>query len=534
MLLFPYMQIEEPLNRAAKENFDIPYLFPYQRLVISNILEGADYYCGETCSTAGIGGTEAAGEAFHRQIAVLPTGAGKSLCFMLPGVLLEGVTIIMFPLLSLMADQKRRLDEQKIAAEILRGGQTETERSAAWRRLESGHSRFLLSNPETLTTPAALRRLAALSITHLVIDEAHTLPMWGQEFRPALLRIPALREACRPKMTSAFTATASDTVLSQLQRILFPDETAHVIRANPDRPNISYHVLESLCKLFDLRRLLDPAYRYCLPRPAIVFCSTRIQTQRCAMYLRNAFGSRKIYFYHAGLRREEKQCVQEWFFDSTDGILCCTNAFGMGVDKKNIRTVIHYNLSRSVEAFLQESGRGGRDGQPAYSVVLYDVFDKAAAAAAATETGKSESSTPSRFARLLTAVSEPGKCVRAGLLEAMGSEAVLCSGCDVCMRSRPRYPVGGRAILNFFRVYPGRHTGSEAAAILSGRRSRVEMEQGYRRMFGFGSLHDWQLTEIETAIDCLIRSGDLKKPRWKLRRGCIRPGKSNIRIRRLW
>ncbi len=525
MVLFIYMKVslshqnkpenqardEDPLALAAREQFGIKYLFPYQRLVISNILEGAGYFepgiqndSGETV------------DAFHRQIAILPTGAGKSLCFMLPGVLLEGITIILFPLLSLMSDQKRRLEEREIPAELLRGGQTAAQRKSAWQRLESGTSRFLLSNPETLTGTDAIRRLSQLRIDHVVIDEAHTLPMWGKEFRPALLRIPELIEACKPKMSSAFTATASDTVLANIQKILFPDEAAHVIRANPDRPNISYHVIKSLCKLYDLRRLLDPDYRYCLPRPALVFCSTRIQSQRCAMYLRNYLCSGDIFFYHAGLEREEKQRVQDWFLSSKAGILCATNAFGMGVDKKDIRSVIHFNLSRSIEAFLQESGRGGRDTAPAYSVVLYDARDRTVAGE-----------------RLLTALTKTEKCVRNGLMEAMGMQAVFCNGCDVCNRSRPPQPAGSMAIINFFSVYPGRYSAADAADILSGRRCRSEAEQGYRHMFGFASMQSWRRAEIVSAIECLLEAGLLKQPRGFRRRGCIRPGKKASMIRHL-
>ncbi len=513
---------EDPIALAAREHFGIHYLFPYQRLVISNILEGAGYFDPGTQDDP-----DGPVDAYHRQIAILPTGAGKSLCFMLPGVLLDGITIILFPLLSLMSDQKRRLEEQEISAELLRGGQTAARRKAAWQQLESGESRFLLSNPETLTSPQALRRLSKLRINHVVIDEAHTLPMWGKEFRPALLRIPELIEACKPKMISAFTATASDTVLADIQKILFPDEAAHVIRANPDRPNISYHVIESLCKLFDLRRLLDPEYRYCLPRPALVFCSTRIQSQRCAMYLRNHLRSRDIYFYHAGLEREEKQRVQEWFLSSKAGILCATNAFGMGVDKKDVRSVIHFNISRSIEAFLQESGRGGRDTAPAYSVVLYDARDRTAAG------GDSKNTGTSRCGRLLAALSRREKCVRNGLMEAMGMQAVFCNGCDVCNQSRPQQPAGSRAIIDFFSVYPGRYSCKAAADILSGRYCRSEVEQGHRHVFGFASMQNWRKSEIRAAIECLLESGLLKQPRGFRRRGCIRPCKEASRIQRL-
>ncbi|HDQ15059.1 MAG TPA: DEAD/DEAH box helicase, partial [Sediminispirochaeta sp.] len=242
---------EDFLNRTAAERFGIDYLFPYQRLVISNILEGAGFFSPESGSSETFD-PEDPPDTVQRQIAILPTGAGKSLCFMLPGVLLPGVTLILFPLLSLLSDQKRRLDEQGIPAELLAGGQSSAEREAAWGRLELGKSRFLLSNPETLIQQTALRRLEKLNIDHLVIDEAHTLPMWGRQFRPALLEIPSLIAAGRPRMTSAFTATASDVVLDQIQEILFSDQAAHVIRAMPDRPNISYHVIPCLSKSREL------------------------------------------------------------------------------------------------------------------------------------------------------------------------------------------------------------------------------------------------------------------------------------------
>lgn len=313
---------EDPVAFAAQKRFGIPYLFPYQRLVISNILEAGDYF-----------GEDSDAPPAHRQLVVLPTGSGKSLCFMLPGVLLPGLTLLLFPLLSLMADQLRRLQEQDIPAALLSGGQQQSEREEIWRQAETGQLKFLLSNPETLMQPRSRAHLESLDIDHVVIDEAHTIPTWGREFRPALLKVPEIIAAARPKIVSAFTATASEKIESDLQCLFGDyfnsDEPLHVIRANPDRPNISYHVIESLCKLYDLRRLLNPNYPYSVPRPALVFCATRMQTQRCAEYLRRTLGSREIYFYHAGLERAEKQRIQEWFFHSDDGILTATNAFGM-------------------------------------------------------------------------------------------------------------------------------------------------------------------------------------------------------------
>lgn len=536
------------LNSAAMNRFGISYIFPYQRLVISNVLEGAGYFGDDPGENGAAGEADSdavgsAGDIPRRQIAILPTGAGKSLCFMLPGVLLEGITVILFPLLSLMSDQKRRLDEQEIPAELLRGGQKEAERKATWQRLEAEKSagdrpKFLLSNPETLVQPAVLRRLAALPIDHLVIDEAHTVPMWGRGFRPALTRIPEIIEAARPRMTSAFTATASDDVLSGIQEILFPDEPAHVIRADPDRPNISYHVIPALSKRRELRRLLGRTRRTSgvggvngapgptpliddpcespnplrVPRPALIFCASRDGTEKLAETLRRDLAEDDIFFYHAGLERAEKKQIEGWFFGSNTGILCATTAYGMGVDKKNIRTVIHQDLSSSVEAFLQESGRGGRDGQPAYSIVLLQLDDSAA--------GTTERQDPRQQA-LARAFRDNSRCLRENLLALMGSGCEMCWGCDVCHRSRPNRPYGMPELLAFFRAHTYRYSIPQAVGLLQGAET-VRLNLIPRNYCaGYSLLKDWQIEEIEEAIATLITAGYLKKPRRGFRRGLV-------------
>ncbi len=524
---------EDPINQAAQHHFGIPYLFPYQRLVISNILEAAGFFESDL---------ENIDPLPRRQIVILPTGAGKSLCFMLPGVLLPHLTLLIFPLLSLMSDQLRRLEEQGIPAAMLSGGQSSRKRSEIWYRVQNGQVKFLLSNPETLVQQHNLERLQTLSFDHVVIDEAHTLPDWGYQFREALLRIPEIIDTCQPKMLSAFTATASDKIESQLQELFsgagrqrrepgpvdhgnpgcnlsgptvdqHTPQPMHVIRANPDRTNISYHVIESLCKFHDLRVLLDPGYRFVLPRPALVFCATRIQAQRCAFQLRRWLSGGEIYFYHAGLEREEKKQVEEWFFHSNDGILCATTAYGMGVDKKNIRSVIHFNVSRSVEAFFQESGRGGRDTQPAFSVALYDAYDTISA----------RNSQDTRYIRLLEALSQSRYCVRDSLMQVMGCKPVACSGCDICLKSRPYCPNGLPEILDFFLVYPSRFKTKSASEILSGSPTPKTLKNGYCHMYGFGNLTSWSEEEIQSAIMCAVKMGILKQPRSGPWRGCIRP-----------
>ncbi|MBT3273020.1 MAG: ATP-dependent DNA helicase RecQ, partial [Spirochaetales bacterium] len=277
------------------------YLFPYQRLVVSNILEKRD------------------------QIVILPTGAGKSLCFSLPALLLDGPTLIIFPLLALMADQARRLEETGRDVAIIRGGQKPEERDRIWNDIEAGKVTYILSNPETLIQEKTAARLKSLGISHMVIDEAHTVSEWGDSFRPSYLQLAEIRKNAEIPQVTAFTATASEYVLKRIREIVFEDSNPNLVQAVPDRPNISYSVHPALSKDYEIRAQVETA-----KRPAIIFCRSRTATELTARMLRRQLNEDDIRFYHAGLEREEKTAVEEWFFESNNGILTATCAYGIG------------------------------------------------------------------------------------------------------------------------------------------------------------------------------------------------------------
>ncbi|MDR2135647.1 MAG: DEAD/DEAH box helicase, partial [Treponema sp.] len=286
----------DPLGDKVKELFGLPYLFPYQRLVISNILEAAAP-AGDDQGSMGC------------QIVILPTGAGKSLCFQLPAMLLPGPTLVLYPILSLMADQERRLRERGFEPVLLRGGQSGEERAAIWEKIRSGKSRFIIANPEVLLTPKVMGVLGSLGIAHLVIDEAHCVSEWGESFRPSYLRIGEIIAACeagtaceagdtceagegraddaagegraaRRLLITAFTATASAPVLEKIQSYIFGGRGAHRIIGNPDRSNISYAAQGCVLRNLAVRDLISRN-----DLPAIVFCSSRGGTEKLARYL---------------------------------------------------------------------------------------------------------------------------------------------------------------------------------------------------------------------------------------------------------
>jgi ATP-dependent DNA helicase RecQ len=518
----------ESLISAGLAETGLRYLFPYQRLVITNILEAARS-AGIPFADLGDSiarGSQVSAEDLHideeppdpdrelwsgygRQIVILPTGAGKSLCFQLPARLLDRPTLVIFPILALMADQERRLRSQGTRVVLLRGNQTKEERDIIAKILQSPANTFIIANPEVLKTAPVRRMLKGAQIAHVVIDEAHCVSQWGESFRPAYLELGEILADLQAPLLTAFTATASPQVLEKIRHYIFNDGEAHLVLGNPDRPNISYRIVRTLAKEGALRHLLRT-----LPRPAIVFCSSRSRTEQLARALRQALQSRDIYFYHAGLEREEKKAVEDWFFASPTGILVATCAYGMGVDKSDIRTVIHFDCPDLVEAYLQESGRGGRDGKPAIATLLWGPEDEGRTGTMAEYGKKFGQCRREQLLALLTGLSpaDPGGGPACTVAQDDVSPAAeyaagpaTCTGdensCDICSGTARSLWREAPALQKLVGQNPRRFTLSEAADWVSKQTSL-----------------DLSREEARRAFLALIQEGSLrysKNPLWK-------------------
>lgn len=506
---------EDTIALTAKERFNISGLFPYQRLVIHNILAGCGFY-----------GKEIGDESFHRQTVILPTGSGKSLCFMLPGVLLSGTTLIVFPLLSLIADQGRRLQDAAVPFGILKGGQSKEERSALFSAARNNELSFILTNPEMLRQESIQRTLKEIDLSHIVIDEAHTLSQWGTTFRPSYLELGNAIKHIGEVQTTAFTATADKSALDDIRKYLFLDEEYHLIRGNPDRPNISYRAVPALAKEHELKQLTHPVTG--MQRPLIVFVSSRKLTVSLAALLRLEHGDDEIRYYHAGLPKEERKHIETWFFNSDKGILVSTIAYGMGLDKGNIRSVIHYTISSSPEAYLQETGRAGRDRSHAESVLLLggDSEKKIGRNRGSTflesleeqSRNEIEKFPDNRTARLLAVFTSADTCRREALLAMLEAEPEVCFGCDICSKSRISIAHGEKEILQLVTRNQLKFTSHQAALILRGKLSLEVRKSQLYYVREFGLLADWNIEEIQTAIEALHTVGLLKtggKGLWK-------------------
>jgi ATP-dependent DNA helicase RecQ len=480
----------DPILEAARRHFAIPYLYPIQRFVISNTLEEKN------------------------QIVVLPTGAGKSLCYQLPARLGRGLTIVVVPLLSLLEDQLRRCRNAGLRARSVRGGQSRGERRGVIGEACSGQIDLLFVTPETLSRLRQDQSLQSAEIDHLVVDEAHCVCEWGETFRPAYLELGELLRGLNPRCLTAFTATAGPRVLKKVQEVVFQDREVTILSADPDRPNIRYSVIPTLSKTRTLLQLAQES-----PRPLLIFIRSRSGAERAARTLRRRMPRLETFFYHAGLNREERSRIEAWFKPSREGVLAATSAYGLGVDKLDIRTVVHLDIPYSPEAYLQETGRAGRDGRSVAATLLYGPEDLEFAGARGAETA--DPLAAERYAQMLGYALETARCRREQLLSFLGQEPGSCSGCDVCGGRASHCAEGEREILDFFFRNPRRFTRLQAVKVLRGVRSYEVSRRDLGSYYGYGLLSGWQEEEeIEEALEALIRWAKvrvLKRGPWKER-----------------
>ncbi len=327
-----------PLS-ILKQYWQYDHFRPLQEEIIQSILSGKD------------------------TIALLPTGGGKSICFQVPGLLQQGVTIVITPLIALMKDQVQHLQQKNIPAVALHSGFTQPEIKEALEQAAGGFYKFLYVSPERLETLLLKDYLPCLNIGLIAVDEAHCISQWGYDFRPAYLRITALRQYLPDVPVLALTASATTQVLIDIQDKLLL-KGSHVYRQSFERPNISYSGFNTDSKINKLVEVLTN-----VNGSSIVYCKSRRLTKEVChlLQLQNISAD----YYHGGLLSEERSVKQERWMNNETRVMVSTNAFGMGIDKPDVRTVVHYNVPDCIENYYQEAGRAGRDNKKAYAVLLY-------------------------------------------------------------------------------------------------------------------------------------------------------------------
>ena len=375
----------------------------------------------------GQGEIVAAVTAGRNVLAIMPTGGGKSLCFQLPAVAGSGVTVVISPLIALMRDQVRALRAVGVCAGALTSGNTDEEREEVFQALDDKRLKILYIAPERLANPGTLRLLKSAGVSRIAVDEAHCVSQWGHDFRPDYLRIGELRQALNVPI-AAFTATADAETRAEIVARLFANDAPEIYLRGFDRPNIT---LAFQAK----NKPRDQILRFAADRrglSGIVYCGTRAKTESLSRALREQGHSAAP--YHAGLDPEERRRTEARFSREDGLIVVATVAFGMGVDKPDIRWVAHADLPKSIESYYQEIGRAGRDGAPADTLTLYGADDIRLRRSQIDEGQAPSDRKAADHGRLnaLLGLAEARGCRRSVLLRYFGEETEACGNCDLC------------------------------------------------------------------------------------------------------
>ncbi len=454
----------------------------------------------------------AAAVAGRDSLVVLPTGGGKSLCYQLPPLLSETTDIVVSPLVSLMKDQVDALEAIGYPAAAIHGGLSLLERRQIYDRLRAGELRLLFTAPERLFGTGLLDSLAAVGVRRFAIDEAHCISQWGHDFRPEYRQLAALRERFPQASMHAFTATATprvrEDIVSQLQ-LRNPETLVGIF----DRPNLTYRVVPRTDKTGQTLEVLG---RHA-GEASIIYCISRRETEELAAKLTAA--GLLAHPYHAGLEPNQRHRTQEAFAKETIDVVVATVAFGMGIDRSNVRLVLHTALPKSLEAYQQETGRAGRDGLAAECVLLYssaDVFSWESLIRRGSESSGLDEEQAERFIagqlehlHQMRRYAQAARCRHAALSEYFGQtyEASNCGGCDVCLGETQNLPdshVTAQKIISCVARVGERFGVRHVSEVLRGAKTAAIQRYGHERLSTYGLLANLDQRTCENLVHQLL------------------------------
>ncbi|WDV45694.1 DNA helicase RecQ [Clostridiaceae bacterium M8S5] len=438
-------------------------------------------------------------------VGIMPTGGGKSLCYQLPAIVKEGLTIVISPLISLMKDQVDSLKEIGIEASFINStldGQELVDRLMDMRR---GRYKLIYVAPERLNTRNFKSIVKNINVSFIAVDEAHCISQWGHDFRPSYLEIPKFIQsfACRPAV-GAFTATATKYVIDEIKSLLNLQNPIELV-ASFDRPNLTYKVVKTSNKYRYLIKYLKSKHEN---GSGIIYCSTRKSVESVAKKLQEKHIP--VVFYHGGLEPEIRRKNQDDFILGRARIIVATNAFGMGIDKPDVRFVIHYNMPQNMEAYYQEAGRAGRDGEPSECILMYSPSDVVKQKLIINTDGLSQERQKILLANLQILVNfcHANDCLRAHILRYFNEDVTLekCNNCGNCLDESEMIDITleSQKILSCIYRANERFGVNTIIDILRGSKNKKIIQTGLDKLSTYGIMKEYSVYVIREMIMTLI------------------------------
>ncbi len=483
-----------------------------------NKYEVLKHYFGYTCFRGGQEQLIDAALSGRDALGIMPTGGGKSLCYQIPALIFSGITLVISPLISLMKDQVMALTNMKIAAAYINSSLSYDQLLKVYGNLRRGVYKILYIAPERLDSDGFAELVRQMPVSMIAVDEAHCISEWGNDFRPSYLRIADfIASLPRRPVVTAFTATATEQVRRDIEEKLKLDSPVRVVTGF-DRPNLKFDVIKTRKKLDILLELVGKRRE----KSGIIYCMTRANVEKlCEILQKNGFSATR---YHAGLDESERHSNQEDFIYDRKTVMVATNAFGMGIDKSNVSFVIHYNMPMSLEAYYQEAGRAGRDGESAECILIYSPGDIHTAKTLIEYSEESDAITEeerqelkrreyNRLSRMIEYCNTT-KCLRGNILDYFGQEhedvCGNCGNCNTVFRQKDITVEAQKILSCIKRIYDrlGYSVGiALIIRVLHGSEVKRITSLGLNEISTYGIMKELPINEISDMVNYIVERG---------------------------